>query len=66
MRLRREDDGLVGTDDGVNILEEDDHGITGCEKRGLLSFVMMLAEIAGGVKEILRDDRGLQPNVFTL
>ena len=59
-------DRLVGADDGVHVLKENDPGHYGMREAGLGSFFMVLAEISGRVKELLRDDRRLQLNFIEL
>src|SRR5215475_4567373 len=53
-------DRLVWTDNRVNVLEEDDPGHHGMREPGFLSFLVMLAKVAGSVKELLGNDRRAQ------
>src|SRR3990170_2568238 len=50
-------DGLVDADDRVDVLEEDDPGRNLVRPADLLRLLLVLAEVAGGVEELLRDDR---------
>ena len=51
------DDRLVGTDDRVDVLEEDDPGRDLVRPADLLRLLLVLAEVARRVEELLRDDR---------
>ena len=51
------DDRLVGADDRVDVLEEDDPGRDLVRPADLLRLLLVLAEVAGRVEELLRDDR---------
>src|SRR5580692_213343 len=48
--------GLVVADDGVNVLKEDDPGHYGMGEPGLGGLFVMLAKVAGGVKELARNN----------
>src|SRR5580692_1172994 len=52
--------GLVVADDGVDVLKEDDPGHHGMREPGLGGFFVVLAEVAGGVKELPRNDWGFE------
>ena len=60
--VRREDDRLVGSDDGIDVLEEDDPRQHGMREAGLFGLMMMLAKVAGGVEELLGNDRRFDTN----
>ncbi len=64
--MRREDDRLVGTDDGIDVLEEDNPRQHGMREASLLGFVMVLTKVAGGVKKLLGDNRGLDVDIGAL
>ncbi len=51
---------LVRADDRVGVLEEDDPRCNRVRPVDLLRLVLVLAEVAGRVEELLRDDRGTQ------
>ena len=53
----RVDDRLVGADDRVDVLEEDDPRRDLVRPADLLRLLLVLAEVAGRVEELLRDDR---------
>ena len=54
------DDRLVGADDRVDVLEEDDPRRDLVRPVDVLRLLLVLAEVAGGVEELLRHDRRLQ------
>ena len=56
-QVLRVDDGLVGPDDRVDVLEEDDPRRDLVRPVDLLRLLLVLAEVAGRVEELLRDDR---------
>ena len=58
------DDRLVGPNDRVHILEEDDPGRDPVRPPHLLRLLLVLAEVAGRVEELLRHDRGAQADVL--
>ena len=58
------DDGLLGADDRVDVLEEDDPGSDLVRPADLLRLLLVLAEVAGRVEELLRDDRRAQLRVL--
>ena len=57
------DDRLVRPDDRVDVLEEDDPGRDLVRPLDALRLFLVLAEVAGGVEELLRDDRCSQLNL---
>ena len=62
-QVLRVDDRLVGADDRVDVLEEDDPRRDLVRPVDVLRLLLVLAEVAGGVEELLRDDRRAQPRV---
>ena len=61
--MLRVDHRLVGADDRVDVLEEDDPRRDLVRPADLLRLLLVLAEVAGGVEELLRDDRRLERRV---
>ena len=59
-QVLRVDHGLVGPDDRVDVLEEDDPGCDLVRPADLLRLLLVLAKVSGGVEELLRDDRCAQ------
>ena len=57
------DDRIVGADDRVDVLEEDDPGRDLVRPADALRLLLVLAEVARGVEELLGDDRRPQANV---
>ena len=57
------DDRIVRADDRVDVLEEDDPGRDLVRPADALRLLLVLAEVAGGVEELLRDDRRAQADV---
>ncbi len=57
------DDRLLGADDRVDVLEEHDPGRDLVRPGDDLRLLLVLAEVAGGVEELLGDDRRAQANV---
>ena len=57
------DDRLVRADDRVDVLEEDDPRRDLVRPADLLRLLLVLAEVAGRVEELLRDDRRAQHRV---
>src|ERR1700730_16761086 len=53
-------DGLVRTDDRIDVLKEDDPRGDLVRPVDVLRLLFVFAEVAGGVEELLRRDRGLQ------
>ena len=53
-------DRLVRADDRVHVLEEDDPGRDLVRPADALRLLLVLAEVAGRVEELLRDDRRAQ------
>src|SRR5262249_49595608 len=51
---------IVGADQRVDVLEEDDPGRDLVGPADLLRLLLVLAEVAGGMEELLRDDRWTQ------
>ena len=54
--MLRVDDRLVGADDRVDVLEEDDPGRDLVRPADALRLLLVLPEVAGGVEELLRHD----------
>ncbi len=61
--MLRIDDRLVGADDGVDVLEEDDPRRDLVRPVDALGLVLVLAEVARRVEELLRHDRRTQLRV---
>ena len=59
-QVLRVDDRLVRADDRVDVLEEDDPGRDLVRPVDDLRLLLVLAEVAGGVEELLRHDRRAQ------
>ena len=57
------DHGLVGPDDRVDVLEEVDPRRDVVRPVDVLRLGLVLAEVAGRVEELLRDDRRAQPRL---
>ena len=57
------DDRLVRADDRVDVLEEDDPRRDLVRPADALRLLLVLAEVAGGMEELLRDDRRLEVGV---
>ena len=62
-QVLRVDDRLVRADDRVDVLEEDDPRRDLVRPADLLRLLLVLAEVAGRVEELLRDDRRAQPGL---
>ena len=62
-QVLRIDDRLVGADDRVDVLEEVDPRRDLVRPVDVLRLLLVLAEVAGGVEELLRDDRRLELRV---
>ena len=58
------DDGLVRADDRVDVLEEDDPRCDLVRPADLLRLLLVLAEVASRVEELLRDDRRAEHRVL--
>ena len=56
--------GVVLPDERVHVLEEDDPGRDLVRPADLLGLLLVLAEVPGGVEELLRDDRRPQPRAL--
>jgi hypothetical protein len=56
-------DGIVRADDRVHVLEEHDPGGDLVRPADALGLLFVLAEVAGGVEELLGDDWGAQTDV---
>src|SRR5581483_1127965 len=57
------DDRLVRPDDRIDVLEEDDPRSDLVRPVDPLRLLLVLAEVSGGVEELLRDDRRMQPRL---
>ena len=57
------DDRIVRADDRVDVLEEDDPGRDLVRPADALRLLLVLAEVAGGVEELLGDDRRAQADI---
>ncbi len=57
------DDRVVRADDRVDVLEEDDALVHRVRPVDRLELFVVRGEVAGGVEELLRHDRGAQPHV---
>src|SRR5580658_3841689 len=64
--MRRKDDRLVRPDDGVDVLKENNPRQNGMREPGFLGLMMVFAEVSGGVKKLLGDNRGLDASVCAL
>ena len=62
-QVLRVDDRIVGPDDRVDVLEEHDPRRDLVRPVDVLRLLLVLAEVAGRVEELLRDDRRAQPHV---
>jgi hypothetical protein len=60
-QVLRVDDRLVRADDRVDVLEEHDPRRDLVRPADALRLLLVLAEVAGGMEELLRDDRRAQP-----
>ena len=63
-QVLRVDDRVVRPDDRVDVLEEDDPGRDLVRPVDVLRLLLVLAEVAGRVEELLRHDRRAQPHVL--
>ena len=63
-QMLRIDDRLVGADDCVDVLEEDDPGRDLVRPAHSLRLLLVLAKVAGRVDELFRDDRRPQLDGF--
>ena len=55
--------GVVGSDDGIDILEEHDALVHGMGPVHRSKFVVVIGKVSGRVEELLRHDRGAQANI---
>jgi hypothetical protein len=62
-QMLRIDDRVVGADDRVDVLEEDDPRRDLVRPVDALRLLLVLAEVAGRVEELLRHDRRSQPRI---